>query len=101
LEGSGLSGVVFAGHTVNEVRKTRLGAEVLARIDALIDGGYVSSFPFGRGLLGSENQRIHLLSERYELSGFRELPTSELVRKHDGSVTVSSVHPLIQRNKNT
>jgi anaerobic ribonucleoside-triphosphate reductase activating protein len=89
LGGTGLSILVFSGYTLAAIRKMPLGAEILAHIDVLVAGPYVQSGHLGAGLLGSSNQRLHLLSGRYRLSDFASLPASEAILHRDGTVTVS------------
>ena len=67
---------------------------MLANIDVLIAGPYVEARHLGRGLLGSANQRLHLLTSRYKLTDFAALPTREVILHRDGTVTVSGIDPL-------
>jgi len=84
-----LSILVFSGYTLAHIRNLPRGAEVLAHIDVLVAGPYLQSSHLGCGLLGSSNQRLHLLTCRYQPKDFAALPTSELILHRDGSVTVS------------
>lgn len=59
--------VCFTGYRLSELRRhpTDSGAaDLLAETDVLIDGRYVASRNDDRGLRGSDNQRIHLLTGR-------------------------------------
>ncbi|MCK6554430.1 radical SAM protein [Candidatus Binatia bacterium] len=94
LGGSGLSRLVFSGCTLAEIRRLSLGAAILARVDVLVAGRYVASQRTGRGLLGSANQRLHLLTDRYRLADLFTVPACEVVLHADGSYTVSGVAPL-------
>lgn len=64
----GLSVMVFSGYTLEEARRLPdpAVAELLAHTDILIDGPYLRERPeTRRRWIGSANQRIHFLSDRY------------------------------------
>jgi anaerobic ribonucleoside-triphosphate reductase activating protein len=59
--------ICFTGYRLAELRTRPPGAgvaELLAQVDVLIDGRYVSARNDGRGLRGSANQQVHFLTER-------------------------------------
>jgi anaerobic ribonucleoside-triphosphate reductase activating protein len=59
--------IVFTGFRLAELLRRSPGpgvAELLAQADVLIDGRYVAARNDGRGLRGSDNQRVHLLTDR-------------------------------------
>lgn len=59
--------ICFTGYRLAELRRQPAEsgvADLLAETDALIDGRYVAARNDGRGLRGSDNQRIHLLTDR-------------------------------------
>jgi anaerobic ribonucleoside-triphosphate reductase activating protein len=59
--------ICFTGFRLAELRTRPPGPGVealLAQTDVLIDGRYVAARNDGRGLRGSDNQRIHFLSDR-------------------------------------
>ncbi len=61
--------ICFTGYRLSELRKqaSRPGiAELLAQVDVLIDGRYVAARNDGRGLRGSDNQQVHMLTGRLE-----------------------------------
>ncbi len=64
-----LSVLVFSGFKLSDLRKKVYSdpgiTALLERIDVLIDGLYIEDLNEGRGLRGSSNQTVHLLSERY------------------------------------
>ncbi|MBI3682331.1 MAG: radical SAM protein [Acidobacteria bacterium] len=86
--------LVFSGYTMESIRKLPRGPEVLAHIDVLVAGPYVESRHLGSGLLGSSNQRLHLLTTRYRPGDFAPLPTAEVILHRDGSMTVSGFRRL-------
>jgi anaerobic ribonucleoside-triphosphate reductase activating protein len=64
----GLSVMVFSGYTLAEIRRMpdpSVG-ELLAQTDILVDGPYVRELPeTRRRWIGSSNQQIHFLTDRY------------------------------------
>jgi anaerobic ribonucleoside-triphosphate reductase activating protein len=90
----GLSTLAFSGYTLDEIRALPDGDAVLARLDVLIDGRYVASERLARGLRGSTNQRVWLLTERYTLADIEATPTGEVRIARDGSVVLTGVEPL-------
>tara|TARA_R110002073_G_scaffold208011_2_gene368294 strand:- start:31216 stop:31896 length:681 start_codon:yes stop_codon:yes gene_type:complete len=92
-QAAGLSVMVFSGYTLDELRK-RQDANVdalLAHCDLLVDGRYRETEPEStRRWIGSRNQVMHFLSDRYDASEaqFRESNTVE-IRFKPGSLTVS------------
>ncbi|MHB1422878.1 MAG: 4Fe-4S single cluster domain-containing protein [Gemmataceae bacterium] len=64
----GLTVMVFSGYTLEEARRMSdpAIAELLALTDILVDGPYLREHPeTRRRWIGSANQRIHFLSDRY------------------------------------
>jgi anaerobic ribonucleoside-triphosphate reductase activating protein len=65
----GLSVMVFSGHTIEQLRERRDPDvdRLLRHTDILVDGPYRGDSPdTTRRWIGSTNQRIHFLSDRYE-----------------------------------
>jgi len=63
-----LSVMVFSGYTLEELRakEDAAVAELLGLIDILVDGPYMRDLPDReRRWIGSTNQRIHFLTDRY------------------------------------
>jgi anaerobic ribonucleoside-triphosphate reductase activating protein len=68
LRERGLSVMIFSGYTLEQARELPdpAVAELLALTDILVDGPYVREQPdTRRRWIGSTNQRIHFLTERY------------------------------------
>jgi anaerobic ribonucleoside-triphosphate reductase activating protein len=64
----GLSVMVFSGYTLDEIRRITdpAVADLLAHTDILVDGPYIREFPeTKRRWIGSSNQVIHFLTNRY------------------------------------
>jgi anaerobic ribonucleoside-triphosphate reductase activating protein len=91
VKNSGLSVLVFTGYTLGEAQRQTLGAAILGHVDVLVAGRYVLSEPTGLGLLGSTNQRIHLLTARYRHTDFASIPATEVIIHRDGTVTITGI----------
>ena len=89
----GLSVMVFSGYTIEQIRA--MGDpdadELLAHTDILVDGPYDRTQPeLSRRWIGSANQRVHFLTERYRQDDprWRQRNTLE-IRLDAGLVTVN------------
>jgi anaerobic ribonucleoside-triphosphate reductase activating protein len=88
-----LSVMVFSGYTLEEARRLPepAVAELLDLTDILVDGPYLREQPdTARRWIGSRNQRIHFLTDRYRADDpcWRRGNTLE-IRLADGAVTVN------------
>ena len=90
----GLSTLMFSGYTLAEIEQLPGGPAVLAQLDVLIDGRYVSTERLARGLRGSANQRIHLLTSRYAMADVEDTPVAEIRIGPTGEVVLTGVDPL-------
>jgi anaerobic ribonucleoside-triphosphate reductase activating protein len=90
----GLSTLAFSGYTIDEIRARPAGPEVLAQLDVLIDGRYVSGERLATGLRGSANQRIQLLTDRYSRADVEDTPVAEIRIGPTGDVVLTGVDPL-------
>lgn len=87
---AGCSKLVFSGYAIEELRARACPHTdaVLDHIDVLVDGRYDASKPDdSRRYIGSTNQRVHFLTDRYGPDDFRGSATMEL-RYKDGKLTV-------------
>lgn len=92
LRGGGrLSTLVFSGYDLAQLERQPLGRACLERIDVLVAGRYVPARHRGRGLLGSSNQRIHLLTDRYGPAELADLPEAELQIDTAGRISLTGV----------
>ena len=91
----GLTVMVFSGYTLEEIRgAARPGRRPTcsAHTDILVDGPYVRDQPDAeRRWVGSTNQRIHFLTDRYRADDpcWRQPNTLEIRVGPDGDVTVN------------
>lgn len=67
-EKSNLGVIVYTGYTLEQVEEMKEGKEILKYIDLLIDGPYIEALNDNSTLRGSSNQRVILLTERYQSS---------------------------------
>lgn len=89
----GLSVMIFSGYTLDEIRSLTdpATAELLSETDLLVDGPYIREQPeFRRRWVGSSNQQIHFLTDRYspDDSSWNESNTLE-IRLENGEVSVN------------
>ena len=61
--------IIYSGFTIEELYDRNDSAALLGMTDILIDGRYIEELDDGRAYVGSSNQRIHYLTDRYENSG--------------------------------
>jgi anaerobic ribonucleoside-triphosphate reductase activating protein len=94
----GLSTLAFSGYTIDEIRALPHGPDVLARLDVLIDGRYVSTQRLATGLRGSANQRIQRLTDRYSVGDVEATPVAEVRISATGEVVLTGVNPLKLRS---
>src|SRR5262249_397688 len=89
----GLSVMVFSGYTLEEIHALpdADAGELLAHTDILIDGPYLREVPeLQRRWIGSSNQRIHFLTDRYRADDpCWQLPYTFEVRLRDGEIFVN------------
>ena len=90
----GLSTLVFSGYTLDEIGALPHGPAVLAQLDVLVDGRYVAGERRAEGLRGSENQRIHLLTDRHRREEVEATPVAEIRIAPTGEVILTGVNPL-------
>jgi anaerobic ribonucleoside-triphosphate reductase activating protein len=85
--------MVFTGYTLAEARQLPdpLVAELLALTDILVDGRYKRDQPERRRRwIGSANQRIHFLTDRYRSDDpCWRLPNTLEIRLREGELTVN------------
>jgi anaerobic ribonucleoside-triphosphate reductase activating protein len=87
----GMSTLAFSGYAIEEIRDLPDGPEVLARLDVLVDGRYVST---ERLASGPANQRIQLLTRRYSLADVEATPVAEIRIGPTGELVLTGVNPL-------
>ncbi len=61
--------IIYSGFTLEELQKNEDSFKLLNVTDILIDGRYIKELDDGRAYIGSSNQRLHYLSDRYKNIG--------------------------------
>lgn len=89
-----LSIILFSGYSMTEIKQMALGPDILAQVDVLIAGRYVHTRRLARGLLGSANQTVHLLTQRYNLEDIEHVPVAEIWIGADGTTSGSGIDPI-------
>jgi anaerobic ribonucleoside-triphosphate reductase activating protein len=89
----GLSVMVFSGYTLAEARALEdpFVAELLGQTDLLVDGPYHRDQPESRRRwIGSANQKIHFLTDRYRSDDpCWQRPNTLEIRWQEGQLTVN------------
>jgi anaerobic ribonucleoside-triphosphate reductase activating protein len=89
----GLTVMVFSGYTLAEARQLPAPAvqDLLGHTDILVDGPYVRESPeTRRRWIGSANQQVHFLTDRYRADDPRWLlPNTLEIRLREGEVSVN------------
>ncbi len=88
----GLTVMVFSGFTLEQAQAMNdpAVAELLAHTDILVDGPYVREQPdTTRRWIGSNNQRIHFLSDRYHFDERWHKSNTLEIRLQNGELTVN------------
>jgi anaerobic ribonucleoside-triphosphate reductase activating protein len=89
--------LLFSGHTLVEIDRRPLGREILGCVDILIAGRFAERQRLGRGLRGSANKRIHLLTDRHGLEEVESTPTAELLIDAAGRIAITGIDPFDRR----
>lgn len=89
----GLSVMIFSGYRLEELQEqpTPEVQDLLAQTDLLIDGRYEQNLPDNkRRWIGSTNQKVHCLTDRYSLDDpyWREPNTLE-IRLENQTITIN------------
>ncbi|MBY3621197.1 radical SAM protein [Acinetobacter sp. CUI P1] len=80
--------IIFSGYYRKEIEKLKYGHEILSKIDALIDGRFEENIISHTGLHGSDNQTVHLLSNRYAIEDFH-IRDIEFIFDETGKVSIT------------
>jgi anaerobic ribonucleoside-triphosphate reductase activating protein len=89
---NGLSVMAFTGYTLEELKANSQAvvAEFLAATDILVDGPYVRELPdTERRWIGSTNQRIHFLTDRYRFDDSWKQRNTLEIRMSNGEISVN------------
>jgi anaerobic ribonucleoside-triphosphate reductase activating protein len=89
---SGLSVLLFSGRSLEQILDLEDGKRLIAGLDVLVDGPYdhLKANPAGVWP-SSSNQRIHLLTGRYQMADFKSIPEAEVQIAPDGTVCMTGL----------
>ena len=90
---SDLSIIVFTGFERAEMEALPHSEALLDQVDVLITGRYVAKQRQARGLIGSANQEIHCLTDRYTPRDFENIPEAEIILMPDGEIHLTGIRP--------
>lgn len=93
----GLGVLLFTGRGRREVEVLPLGPRILARVDVAVFGHYVEGRRVARGLLGSANQEVALLTSRHSMEDLGSVPPVEAIVRRDGTLTWTGIGRLETR----
>lgn len=89
----GLSVMVFSGYRLEELREhsSQVMKDLLAQTDLLVDGRYEQDLPDPeRRWIGSTNQKIHCLTDRYSMDDpFWGEPNTLEIRLENQTITIN------------
>lgn len=89
---SELSLLVFSGYELEEIQQNPLAAVCLDLADVLICGPYRKDLPPAyERFCSSANQRLILLTDRYSVQDFSDLPLAEYVIDAKGMIQTSGI----------
>jgi anaerobic ribonucleoside-triphosphate reductase activating protein len=88
-----LSTVLFSGYTLAETMKMAYGPRIFRLVDVLIAGPFVQARRIARGLRGSANQVVHLLTNRYTARDIANTPPGEVCIDPSGDIYLTGVAP--------
>jgi anaerobic ribonucleoside-triphosphate reductase activating protein len=88
-----LSTLFFTGYTYDEITANPVHSAILPLIDVLIAGPYDETQRQSSSLLGSKNQQIYLLTNRYTRTQLEYVPPTEVHITPDGQIIISGINP--------
>lgn len=92
--GSGLSVVLYTGYTLSEARSLPYVLDVLSAVDVIIAGPFECDRLARDGIRGSNNQEIHLLTDRYSPQDLAARRRCEFFITPAGSIVHTGVNVM-------
>jgi len=89
--------ICFTGFQKSFLEKSPPGPgvmDLLDQVDVLIDGPYISRLNDDKGLRGSQNQRIHFLTNRLAGFDFENIPRRVEIKLSNGQAFLVGVPPV-------
>jgi len=81
--------IIYSGFTLSEIKDDPNKHNLLEQTDILIDGQYIKELDDGRPYIGSSNQKLHYLTNRYKEVGAQYYSTSK--RQSEIKITPNEV----------
>lgn len=91
-----ISIICFTGYQRQALEKAPPGPgvyDLIEQLDVLIDGPYISRLDDNRGLRGSQNQKVHYITNRLASWNFDENPRQAEIQILDGQAMLVGVPP--------
>ena len=83
-----LSIILYTGYEIEELEETRK-TDILKHVDILISGRFIENLRTMRGgLVGSSNQQVHFLTEKYSSKDLADRNESEISIDENGKITI-------------
>ena len=93
LYGHGMGIIVYTGYELSELnyKENRKIAEILAYIDVLIDGRYITELDDDKPFRGSANQTIHQFTNRYKDYFVQDKKRISTIETRDGQELLTGI----------
>jgi len=89
-----LTTLLFSGYDWNEINLMPGYERLSGCVDVIIAGRYDRSRHLAKGLLGSSNKTVHLLTERYKMDDILSVPSTEAIITPEGEIILSGIDPV-------
>lgn len=89
-----LSIILFTGYTWDELCCMPISERVQDVCDVVIAGRFDVSRRMAHGLLGSTNQTIHFLTDRYSAADISSVPDAEIIVSPSGALTMTGIETV-------
>jgi anaerobic ribonucleoside-triphosphate reductase activating protein len=86
-----ISVVLFSGFELEKISKMNKGMDLLKMVDVLIAGPYIEHLRLSQNLIGSSNQQIHFLTDRYRMKDIAGLPAAEVQINPGGDIIITGI----------
>lgn len=92
-----LSVILLSGYEWDEIGFIPSAKRILNNTDVVIAGRFDQTRKLSRGLRGSSNKTVHLLSDRYLINEIESTPPAELIISPEGAITISGIDPPLYK----
>jgi anaerobic ribonucleoside-triphosphate reductase activating protein len=86
--------LLFSGYEWNEINIMHGSDKLFRCVDMIIAGRYDKSMHLAKGLLGSSNKTVHLLTERYKIDDISSVPSAEVIITPEGEIILSGIDSI-------